>query len=477
MKRNYKKYVLLLGLAIASISSCKKFLDVQPEDQIIDKQLFSTPSGVKTVLNGLYIDLASNNLYGNRLTLSTLEILGQRYNVPSGHSYYNIGNYVYNDAPTESHLESIWTSAYSRILNINSFLTNIDRYNGVKDNKTKSIYKGEAYAMRAFIHFDLLRLFGPRYSTADSVAKSIPYYNSPKSEIAPLLPANEVMDKVIADLKTAEQFLAEDPIASTGVNSAGANDAVDFLKNNRNYRFNLYAVKGLLARAYLYRGDKVNALDYAKQVIAVANEFPWTSTSNALNEKQNPDRIFSTEMILGVMNTQLYSLYTSNFDPNVGDASILAPIATRLATTFESNENDYRYNLNWQVPSTGVKTYRTFYKYADIVDKTKTFRFTIPLLKISEMYYIAAECEPLAADGIAQLNVVRQHRGLTALAPTAALNTELQKEYQKEFYGEGQIFYFYKRRNITSVPKGSAASGNITINYNIPLPLSETQYR
>lgn len=476
MNKNYKTIIILLAIVTVAFASCKKFLDVQPEDQVLETQLFKTPVGIKSVLNGLYIGISANELYGNRLSLSTIEVLGQRYNVPTTHSLTRIATYNYAEAPTTTHLESIWTGAYSNILNVNSFLSNLDKYKGVLDTKTEAIYKGEALAMRAFLHFDLLRLFGPRYSTADSTAKAIPYYESPKSAINPLLPANEFMGKVIADLKAAEALLAEDAIITTGVNITPSTGTPDFLKNNRNYRFNYYAVKGLLARALLYRGDRTSASVYAKEVIAAAAKFPWTTTANALSEKQNPDRIFSTEMIFGIMNSQLYSLHTSLFDPAVADATILAPLTARLNTVYESNENDYRFNLNWQIPSTGVKAYRTFYKYADVVDKTKTFRFTIPLLKISEMYYIAAETELVAADGINLLNIVRANRGLTPLAATANLNTELQKEHQKEFFGEGQLFYYYKRRNITAIPNG-ASTANITVNYNIPLPLSESQYR
>lgn len=477
MKRNYIKIMALLIATIGILSSCKKFLDVQPEDKVLETQLFSTKQGIKTVLNGLYINLAGNQLYGDNLTLSTIEILAQRYNVPSTHSLTKIGSYAYTDNPTQSRLENIWTGAYSTILNVNTFLENLNRYPGVLDAKTEKIYRGEATAMRAFLHFDLLRLYGPRYSTADSTKMSLPYYETPQSSINPLLPANGFIQKVIDDLNTAESLLTEDEIVTTGVNIAAANASVDFLKNNRNYRLNYYAVKALKARVFLYRGDKVNALKFAKEVIAVSNVFPWTTTANALSEKQNPDRVFTTEMMFGITNTQLYARYLALFDPGVSDANILAPITARLNTVYESNENDYRFNLNWQIPTTGVKAYKTFYKYADIIDKTNTFRFTIPLVKISEVYFIAAESEPVAADGIAYLNTLRANRGLTALATTVNVNTELQKEYQKEFFGEGQLFYYYKRRNITSVPNGSAASGNITINFAVPMPLSESLYR
>lgn len=477
MKKNYIKLFILGITILTALGSCKKFLAVQPEDKVLETQLFSSKQGIESVLNGLYISLAGSELYGENLSLNTIEILAQRYNVPTTHSLTKIATYAYTDVPTSTKLEEIWVNAYSNILNVNSFLENLEKYKGTVDSNTESVYKGEALAIRAYLHFDLLRLFGPRYSTADSTKQSLPYYDATRISINPLLPGNEFMQKVIVDLKKAEELLKKDPIISGGVSLVQNTQTADFLKNNRNYRFNYYAVKALQARAFLYRGDKPSALAASKAVIEKASFFPWTTVANALSEKINPDRIFSTEMIFGTLNTQLYNRHTAIFDAANTDGSILAPLPARLAAVFENNENDYRFNLNWQAPSTGLKPYKTFYKYADVVDKTKLFRFTIPLIKISEMYYIAAESEANTADGISNyLNVVRFNRGLTNLATTVNINTELQKEYQKEFYGEGQLFYYYKRRNVTSIPNGSSTS-NITVNYAIPIPLSESQYR
>ena len=76
------------------------------------------------------------------------------------------------------------------------------------------------------------------------------------------------------------------------------------------------------------------------------------------------------------------------------------------------------------------------------------------MIRLSEMYYIAAECEA-ASNTIAAttlLNAVRTHRNLSAYTVPAlssdSLGVEISKEYQKEFMGEGQMFYFYKRKNI-----------------------------
>ncbi|POY38598.1 hypothetical protein C3K47_04170 [Solitalea longa] len=478
MKRYYIKLMVAAGL-LSTLFSCKEYLDVRPDDKILEDQAFSTPHGVNAALNGLYISLAKQGLYGGNLTLSTVDILAQRYNLSAQHGLYKIATYAYTERPAVERIDSIWTNAYGTILNANLFVEKLEKYKGAVSSETESIYKGEALAIRAMLHFDLLRLYGPMYNSADSTKASIPYYSKTETKIKELLPANKVMDLICADLSQAASLLEKDPIITQGVMSTLQGDGADFMRN-RNYRLNYYAVKALQARVNMYRGNKVAALAAAKVLIDNADKFAWVTTSNALEEKANPDRVFSTEMIMGVFSSQLYSNYLNTFSPDLPDAAILAPLSARLQNVFESNENDFRYNLNWSIPTNGGKSFRVFYKYADIVDKTKNFRFTIPLMKISEMYYIAAECEPDIDQAFAYLNTVRGNRGLTSLETSVSLTTELQKEYQKEFFGEGQLFYYYKRKNMTAIPAGNQISGNQTMGaatYVLPLPLSEIQYR
>jgi hypothetical protein len=146
---------------------------------------------------------------------------------------------------------------------------------------------------------------------------------------------------------------------------------------------------------------------------------------------------------------------------------------TRLASTFESNANDYRY-ASW------FSALYSFDKYKDISDDTKPWRFIQPLLRKSELYYIIAETDPNSTVAFAALDSVRYNRGLGVLSTTAVLKTEIQKEYQKESWGEGQLFFYYKRTNATSIPSATSPYSNIGMNatkYVIPLPLSETTPR
>jgi hypothetical protein len=477
MRRNYLLPTLIVGLVC--FTSCKKWLDVQPQDRFTEPQVFTDEPGANLALNGLYLRLASGNLYGNNLTMGAVEIFAQRYNIGSQHSRSQFQVYNYSDPGVMATMDNIWTNAYVTILNANEFLKNLDKYPGIVHPDKESIMRGEAIGIRALLHFDMLRIFGPRYSTADSTRESIPYYTIATKAIQPLLPATEAMDKIEADLLLSSQLLANDPIVASGVLPGTTGDGNDFYRN-RNQRMNYYAVKALQARVYLYRGKKAEALEAARLVIDNATGwFPWVQPSSIISERSNPDRIMSTELLFAAMCIDLYDTYRTVYSPDLADGNILAPNDSRLKTIFENNENDYRYNPNW-ILGGASKSYKTFYKYADVIDKNKSFRYLVPLIRISEMYYIAAECETDPDLARTYLNTVRYNRGLTDLPPTANINTELMKEYQKEFYGEGQLFFFYKRRNITSVPNSASTSGNTSLNtakYVVPLPLSETTYR
>jgi len=103
-----------------------------------------------------------------------------------------------------------------------------------------------------------------------------------------------------------------------------------------------------------------------------------------------------------------------------------------------------------------------------------------PLIRISEMYYIAAETSTDPVKGLSYLNTVRTQRGLIAVTNTADLPGAIAKEYRREFWGEGQLFFFYKRKNMALVPTTAGAATTTTFTpqrYIIPLPQSEVLNR
>ena len=81
-----------------------------------------------------------------------------------------------------------------------------------EDERTYYIIHGEARALRAFFHFDLLRLFAPSYK-ADPGYTAIPYITKYSNKVSPQKTVSEVIDSVIVDLKAAVTDLeGRDPI-------------------------------------------------------------------------------------------------------------------------------------------------------------------------------------------------------------------------------------------------------------------------
>lgn len=470
---NRKIIVVCIGIVFIYLLStgCKKFLTVQPNGQYTEDQVYTKEVTVQQALNGLYNNLTDNSLYGANLSGTTIDLMGQYWNVAStsDNNYSLLQTYAYTQASVTSTFDDIWQKTYSNVLAANKFISKVDTALsvGVLTQDKANEMKGEAIAIRAFLHLDMLRLFGPVYSTsADQPA--IPYYRHADGNAQPIITAKQAIDSLIKDFSDAETLLVNDPIRQTGVVFSQ-----DFYSGYRNKRMNYYAVKGLLALTHLWAGNTIAAHDSAKAVIAEGEKwFPWAVPA-AINNGVTPDRIFSPEVLFSINNQTMYTSYTSFYSPDLKATSLLAPLTARLSNLYESNSNDYRFS-NWFLSSF------YFQKFKDIASTTAPWRFSQPIIRKSELYYIIAETEADPTTAFAALSLVRNARGLLPLSTTATLRAEITKEYQKEFWGEGQVFYYYKRINATSIPSATSATGNVSMNatkYVVPLPLSETTPR
>ncbi len=482
-----KKTLYTAALALCAIlTSCHDWLEVKPYDKISEEELQKTEEGYEKMLNGIYIDLNSDALYGKTLTVEMIEVMGGAYVIGTDNSvwgnYKDLSSYQYNTEYWRDRLDQTWNKAYALILNSNKILESIDQKQDIFTGTNYYIIKGEALALRAMLHFDMLRLFGPVYSK-DSGKTAIPYYTKQTNTPEPLLTAKEVAEHVVADLEDARILLANDPVKTDGTMMSGSTDGTSDFMRYRALRLNYYAVEALLARAYLYMGDKTNAFKYASDVIKTVDSgiFPFVDKNLVVGSPADPDRIFSSEVIFALTNTSRGNLFKNYFDPSRlpnyvfrMDNNLMTNVIYGGATTTGGYQDDYRYRANWI--ATGSNRY--FYKYSDMVATGSIQNTMIPMLRLGEMFLIAAESQGdnLSA-GLQYVNVLRRNRGVANLQ---TLTPDLLKyEYIRELYGEGQLFYLYKRLYsdiITSASssKNTKASDLVFV---VPLPDSETENR
>ena len=136
-----KQYTVIFSflLFLLSTSSCKEWLRTDSEDRIMEDALFSNEAGFYTALNGVYIGLLNTNLYGQKLTTSTFDILAQYYDTSkplNTHVYRNLANYDYQTM--KDAVKDIWSQAYTMIGNLNTILEHCETERDVLSDKRGS---------------------------------------------------------------------------------------------------------------------------------------------------------------------------------------------------------------------------------------------------------------------------------------------------------------------------------------------------
>lgn len=475
---------MISAFVAVSVSSCSEWLDVKPSDRISEEVNFSTLPGFKQALNGIYVELNSSELYGRSLSCEFVEIMAQRYAISSENkSAVEIMNLSLGGSTAMSRIESIWGKAYNLIANTNLLIENCEKNREVLPDEYYHIIKGEAYALRAYLHLDLFRLFAYTYDPETS-STAIPYYDKFVLDVAPTLASHEYMEHVINDLLVAEEELLDDPIVRYGV----AGSSKDVFLSYRNLRLNLYAVQGVLARAYYYMQDNENAAKYARKVIDVQERvFPWVQPITLT--RANVDRVFSTEVMFALQNLQRETLYSSLFDANsLKQNSLLAPRDNVLRQIYEGSKSEGDYRVKAMFKSTaelGGVQYRVFSKYQGT---DSLYNQMIPMVRTSEAYLILAQVGDNDAERLEAFNTLRNNRGLTSTDRISELDhvdllyTLLDKEWIKEFYGEGQLFYWYKRNSCiymrSAVDEYNDYPYQVSSQskYVLPLPDAESKY-
>lgn len=466
-----KKIHVLILLTTLFCAACDKWLTVQPETTMAAETLFQTETGITQGLNGVYYVIRGS--YGPTSNLGgsgTLECLANTYyfdplSASDGY-FFSVHSYEQSDSQDEV-LESIFTNLYNGIANLNSLLNEMVKNVADLDPETYKIVRGEAYALRALCHLDVLRIWGPVPSEAEAARTYVPYVRENDVNVYPYHTFEQFMDYVQADLDSAEMFLetVEPVLTQTFAETESTSNTWPYRKSRCNY----YAVLALQARAALWRGDNERALRYAKMVIDAKNEdgtskFRLTTPADDLDNSTETDHSHYSEHIFGL---KRYDCDPSNYNwpwsykRGIGySTKSLSDYVVELYG--ENYSTDLRYTNFWKGADgswvdgpDGSLVYQyssfTIARYNDFSTSLETAKNNFPIIRLPEMYFIVMECGTLA-EANARYEEYCEARNIAFEPLTEADRKErVMLESLREYVAEGQNFYTYKRNNASHI--------------------------
>ncbi len=243
-----KKINLILLALVAFVTfSCDDRLDLEPAQSLSEGEALADIDGLQTALFGAYDRLQQVNYYGREFIVIP-EVEANLVYLSINNSNRFVLNYTYGFDPANGDFTGMWNDAYEAILSVNNIINNVDATEG--DAGTKNQIKGEALAIRALAHFDLVRYFAKPYTNSTpSSDLGVPIVLEAAIEEPARNTIAAVYAQVIADLNEARGLVGDQGI----------------------FRFGPDAIDALLARVYLYSGDYTNAASKAGTVIGSGN--------------------------------------------------------------------------------------------------------------------------------------------------------------------------------------------------------------
>lgn len=487
-----KRVLFLVIIAFYSVS-CNEWLDVRPYTEQKDKDQFSTEKGFYDALIGCYMSLAKQDVYGERLTMTNIESLANLWYIQeetTRNDDRDLAKHDYTTDYAKNGIKMMYAGLFNVIAQANMVIKYADERGDVFINKSvRDVIQGEAYAIRAYCQFDILRLFG-QLPKGGSRQVELPYSETTSIfEIPGYFDFASYTEKLKADLEKAESLLKDkDPVFEytfAELNKTGIDD-----KNlmYRQSRLNYWAVKALQARMFLYLGEEDNAYRTAVEIIqAIGPDGNPVMEMSGLKDFEAGYKLCPSECLFYLSKYDVMT-YSSAFLIGTTSNSVFLQtnqlvVSNEMLSELYKGENISSHNRYKNCWNKNIKNswqmlaYAAITKYCygeEATDKMLYYQL-IPMLRMSEVYLIAME----TSKNLPEVNDWYKTYMLAHNVPNPMNFTSLEEvkafilnEYRREFFAEGQMFYTYKRINADEMLWCQApVSENEYI-----LPLPETEY-
>lgn len=498
--------LLATALIAFAIPSCQDALDIMQDGILTNESTFQTVEDLRQFLIGdVYtgLDISGPISFTSQFT----DEVGQG---PANSSLTQGTHQFYLDI-TNGFASSIWINNYYVINRVNRLLAAADNVNPTSADAVQAKMRvlAEARAARAFAYLQLETYYSPDMKDDNAIGVMILDRVPNINEKIPRSKNADVFAVIDADIAFAE---------------ANMNPSNSYLFFNKNF------INAFKARYYLYRGKYPEAKMYAQKVLdesglllVSANPVPsgvigsatWHNSLNAYsstnpyikmwNDSSPGEIIFALSRPVSGGWGNIANLYTTNSTNVTG--SVTYDMGRKLFNLINENTNDIRRWAYIDPTSKLDANYKTNpdYKASDVlvIDKyprkstgTQPLRNDQKVFRLSEMYFILAECainEKQFSIAAGYIQKVRQARQILGVIPISNYANEIEawgdvlKERRIELAFEGHRYIDIKRigklanSSIDRDPTDDFDKNavltilNTDYRFTLPIPQSETQ--
>ena len=452
MKKYFK--ITLFALISLTLSCTDSFLELTPQQQVSDVDAIKNLEDLETSITGVYDEISGTYYYGRTLFMIPDVMADDVKQNAQANRLVDYAGHV--QRVTDPDATNLWMGMY-RANNALNNIINSDVTVAQPSQANKNHIIGEAYALRALVYFDMVRLFAQHYKfTADASHLGVPLIlDFDPTRLPERNTVKEVYDQIISDMTMAISLMK--PTSRSGNSNT----------------LSATAVKALLARTYLYKEDWSNAAAMATEVInagySLVSHAKYLSLWNLDNNSESIFEISMTEAdnVSGIAALYLAAGFGDYLPSN--DLVSLYQVGDARLNTFEVD----------LLLAGEFAPYRMI-KYPNIngYDNVKVIR-------LAEMYLIRAEARARIGTNISgaqdDLDMVRQRALPTAPnnADTgSALLNQILLERRLELAFEGQRLWDLMR-NKEDIVRTQCTSPICSIPYGddtniLPIPQIET---
>ncbi len=465
MKHYKYSFLLVISTALLlQMSSCKKQLEeVQPQDAISKSLILTDPNAALTLYTGMYGLFRNYNNTFFQLGEMRSDIWADGVFTESVDA--TAQNLYRHNISTLNVPFTNWANFYNMIYNVNNIITLFPQTGLSQTDKDRMM--GEAYGIRAYIYYTMLKTWGAVPLTTVPVQT----INNAAETYKARTPADSIMIQVKADIEKSLQLLGTNTIASgkrvywnrlatltlkgdvylwSGTLMGGGNNDFTVAKNALQEVENLQGPTLNLNSNYADIFDPAKKSNNAEIIFAINYEVGQVTQSSFANFQVNG--IAATSLSLAQAPTPL----VSTAYPYVNGANRVGmgqPMITRLT----NGPADQRISNSFKVMYSNTTPYALkgvlLTKWLGQTSGTsQVYNNDYPVYRYAEVLLLMAEAKAkLGLDPSAEINAIRVRAyGAANAIPFVSgsidynINAVLE-ETLREFIGEGKRWWALRR--------------------------------